>query len=295
VVDRDDVDVVSICVPTNMHHDVSVEAALAGKHVICEKPMAFSLAEADGMIEAARSTGVRLFYAENWLFAPAMQRVAEIVKSGAIGSVLYYRGRECHSGTHSTYSLKKAYAGGGTLIHMGIHPIGFGLSLKEEVAVASVYAAMSGGGEANLVHPEADGEDFAIAIISFEDGSWGLIEADYVTRGGLDDTVEVFGTEGTIKANFSQGSPIKVFSMGGYDYAVEKAETTKGWSFPATDERRSQGWVQEIEHFISCIREDRSPRYGSDGAGGRRALEVALGGYESFRSRRPVSLPLGGL
>jgi predicted dehydrogenase len=280
-------------VPTNMHHEVTVAAAQAGKHIICEKPMAVSLAEADAMIRAAEESGVRLFYAENWLFAPAMQRVASIIEGGAIGNVLYYRGRECHSGTHSKYSLKKVYAGGGTLIHMAIHPIGYGLSLKEGVPVSSVYAATSGGGEANLMHPEADAEDFALAILSFEDGSWGLIEANYITRGGLDDSVEVYGTEGTIKADFSQGSPIKVFSIGGYDYAVEKAETTQGWSFPAPDERRSQGWVEEIEHFVSCIREGHAPKYGADGAGGRRTLEIALAGYESVRLGRPVGLPLG--
>jgi predicted dehydrogenase len=292
MVARQDVDVVSVCVPTNMHHKVTVAAAQAGKHVICEKPMAVSLEEADAMIRAAEDNGVRLFYAENWLFAPAMQRVARIVKDGAIGDVLYFRGRESHSGTHSKYSLKKAYAGGGTLVHMGIHPIGFGLSLKEGVAVSSVFAVASGGGEANLMHPEADGEDFAIAILSFEDGTWGLIEADYITRGGLDDMVEVYGTDGTIKANFSQGSPIKVFSIGGYEYAVEKAETTQGWSFPAPDERRSQGWVEEIEHFVDCIRKDCRPKHGADGGGGRRALEVALAGYEAVRLGRPVALPL---
>lgn len=292
LVERSDIDVVSVCLPTNLHCEAAVAAASAGKHVICEKPLAVSLQEADRMIEVARGNRVRLFYAENWLFAPAMQRVAELVRSGAIGKLLYFRGRECSGDTHSRYSRQKAYAGGGTLVHMSIHPIGFLLSLKEGVPAVSVSADISGGGDLNLAHPDYDGEDFAVALVTFADHSRGLVEADFITKGGLDDAVEIYGSEGTIKANFSQGSPIRAFSTKGYDYAVEKAETTMGWSFPMPDERRSQGWVEEIEHFIGCVKHDRDPRYGADGAGGRRALEIACAGYVSARERRVVNLPL---
>jgi len=294
LIERRDVDLLSVCVPTNMHRDLTVAAAEAGKHVICEKPLTTSLAKADEMIQATRGNKVRLFYAENWLFAPAMQRIAHLVRNDAIGKVLYYRGRECSGTTHSRYSRQKDYAGGGTLMHMSVHPLGFGLALKENVAVSSVYAALSGGGPANLVHKDFDGEDFAIALVSFEDGTWCLVEADFITKGGLDDEVEIFGSLGTIKANFSQSSPIRVFSEKGYDYAVEKAETTMGWSFPMPEERRSQGWIDEIEHFLTCIRDDLPSRYGSDAMGGRRVLEVALAGYESARQGRRITIPFKG-
>jgi predicted dehydrogenase len=291
LVGRRDVDVVSVCVPTSMHCEVAVAAAAGGKHVICEKPLAVTLEEADRMIAAAREGGVRLLYAENWLFAPAMRRVADLVNSGAIGKLLYYRGRECSGETHSRYSRQKAYAGGGTLIHMSVHPLGFLLSLKAGVPVASVYAAASGGGEENLAHPDYDAEDFALTLVTFADRARGLIEADFITKGGLDDSVEIFGSEGTIKANFSQGSPIRAFSTKGYGYAMEKVETTVGWSYPMPDERRSQGWVEEMEHFVTCLREDRDPQYGADGAGGRRVLEIVNAGYDSIRAGRPVTLP----
>jgi myo-inositol 2-dehydrogenase/D-chiro-inositol 1-dehydrogenase len=290
IVERRDVDVVSVCVPTSLHCEVALAAASNGKHVICEKPLAVSVEEADRMIAAARANRVRLFYGENWLFAPAMQRVAELVKSGAIGRLLYYRGRECSGETHSTYSRHKAWAGGGTLIHMTVHPLGFLLSLKEGVPVHSVYADMTSGGSGNLAHPEYDGEDFTLAIVVFADRSRGLIEGDFITKGGLDDSVEIFGSEGTIKVNFSQGSPIRAFTTRGYGYAMEKVETTVGWSYPMPDERRSQGWVEEIEHFMRCIREDRDPRYGSDGEAGRRVLEIVEAGYASAREGRPVRL-----
>ena len=290
MLERDDIDLISVCVPNYLHHQVTIAALEAGKHVICEKPLAVSMKEAEDMVETARRKGVRLFYGENWLFAPALVRVMEIVKSGAVGDVLYFKAKEAHSGSHSPYALTKRYCGGGCLIHLGIHPIGFGLALKEGIKPVRVYAEVSGGGERNLMHPNCEGEDFAILIIDFEDGSRGFIEANYITRGGTDDTVEIYGTEGVIKVNFSQGSPIKVFSMKGYDYAIEKAETTVGWTFPAFDEMWSQGLIQEIDHFVKCVAQNKDPKYGADGEGGKRALQIVMAGYESARKGEPVEL-----
>jgi len=287
---REDINLVSVCVPNYRHHDVVVAAAEAGKHAICEKPLAVTLEQADNMLNATLQNGVRLFYAENWLFAPTLVRISEIVKSGAVGDVLYFKAKEAHSGSHSPYALNKEYCGGGCLIHMAIHPIGYGLALKEGVKPTRVYAEVSGGGENNLVHPNCGGEDFSLLIIDFEDGARGLIEANYITKGGLDDTVEIYGTEGTIKVDFSQGSPIKAFSLDGYDYAVEKAEMTKGWTFPAVDEKWSQGCIQEIEHFVNCIVTNEKPRYGADGEGGRAALEIVMAGYESAKMGKAVAL-----
>lgn len=290
MLEREDIDLVSVCVPNYLHHQVVISALEAGKNVICEKPLAVKIAQAEEMVETAKKKGVRLFYAENWLFAPALVRVMEIVRSGAIGQVLYFKAKESHSGSHSPYALKKKYCGGGSLIHLGIHPVGFGLALKEGVKPLSVYAEVSGGGENNLLHPECEGEDFALLLIHFEDDSTGLIEANYITRGGLNNIVEIYGSEGTIKVDFSHGSPIKVFSIKGYDYAVEKAETTQGWSFPAFDEIWSQGLVQEIAHFVECVAEDTDPKYGADGEGGKLALQLVMAGYESAEKGEAVIL-----
>ncbi len=287
---RDDIDVVSVCVPNYQHHDVAVAVASAGKNVVCEKPLAVTLKEADNMIRVAEQNGVRLFYGENWLFAPSLVKVFEIVRSGAIGKVLYFKAKEAHSGSHSQYALKKKYCGGGCLIHMAIHPIGFGLALKEGVKPTGVYAELSGGGENNILHPHCEGEDFATLIIDFADNTRGLIEANYITKGGLDDVVEIYGTEGTIKVDFSHGSPIKAFSLKGYDYAIEKAEMTTGWTSPEPDERWSQGILHEIADFVKCLVENTKPRFGSDGHGGRNALQIVMAGYESAKAGKAVVL-----
>lgn len=287
---RDDIDIVSVCTPNYLHHDISVAVAEAGKNVVCEKPLAVTLEEADNMINAAEQNNVKLFYAENWHFAPALVRVAEIVKSGAIGDVLYFKAKEAHGGSHSSYALKKKYCGGGCLIHMAIHPIGYGLALKEGVKPARVYAEISGGGENNILHPRFEGEDFSVLIIDFEDGTRGVIDANYITKGGLDDTVEIYGSKGTIKADISQGSPLKVFSLEGYDYAVEKAEMTTGWTFPTPNENWGLGYHNEIAHFVECLIEKKRPRFGTDGKGGRDALRIVMAGYQSAEMGEAVML-----
>src|SRR5713226_5953124 len=87
LIDRDDVDVIDIVAPNNLHAPVAITAAAAGKHIICIKPLALNLAEADEMTHAAAGAGVRLFYAENVPFIPAVRRMRSIVEAGGIGDL----------------------------------------------------------------------------------------------------------------------------------------------------------------------------------------------------------------
>ena len=77
---RDDIDLISVCVPNFLHHGVVLAAARAGKHIVCEKPFATSLADAEEMIEVCRRNGVKLFYAEDWVFTPALRRVEQVIQ-----------------------------------------------------------------------------------------------------------------------------------------------------------------------------------------------------------------------
>ncbi len=143
-----------------------------------------------------------------------------------------------------------------------------------------------------MLHPNFEGEDWAVAILTFEDSTFGLVEGNYVTLGGLDDQVEIYGTKGNVRVNLSQGSPIKVYSSGGYEYAIEKAETTKGWTTPAVDEELSLGYVHEIAYFVECVRLNQDVMPGVRGEDGRAALEVAVAAYRSIDLTKAVKLPL---
>jgi len=284
-----DIDLVDVCVPNYLHKEVAVAAAEAGKHVIAEKPLATTLEDADAMIEACQRNKVKLMYAEDWIFAPALQRAKSIFEEGAIGDILYLKGKECHSGSHSRYAQTIQFCGGGSMIHLGIHPIGFARWFKG-MEVVEVVGKTSGGLGDNLKHFSLEGEDWATGILTFEDGTFGLVEGNYITMGGLDDIVEIYGTEGVMKINLSQGSPISVYSSDGYSYAIEKADTTKGWTRPAVDEELSLGYPDEIAHFIDCVRNETEPMPGVSGHDGRAALKIVMAIYESSKTGKSIKL-----
>lgn len=284
-----DLDLIDVCVPNYLHKEVAVAALEAGKHVITEKPIATNLKDADAMLEACAKSNMKLMYAEDWIFAPALQKAKAICDEGAIGDILYLKAKETHSGSHSKYAQTIEFCGGGAMIHLGIHPVGFVRYLKG-MEVVEVIGKTSDGGKDNLKHLSLEGEDWAAGILTFEDGTFALVEGNYITMGGLDDIVEIYGTTGVMKVNLSQGSPISVYSSDGYSYAIEKADTTKGWTRPAVDEELSLGYLDEISHFIDCVRTNQEPMWGVRGQDGKAALEIVIAIYESAKVGRAVSL-----
>ena len=156
--------------------------------------------------------------------------------------------------------------------------------------MVEVAGRISGGGENNLKHHNFEGEDWGVAILTFEDGSQAFIEGNYVTCGGLDDMVEIYGTKGVIKINLSQGSPLSVYSLNGYSYAIEKAEMTKGWTKPAIDEEASLGYIDEIAHFVDCVKEDKEPQLGVRSEDGLKALEITMTIYKSAREGNRIKV-----
>ena len=271
---RDDIQMVSICVPNHLHCDAVLACAAAGKHMVCEKPLATTSSDARRMLAAAQEAGVRLMYAEDWIFAPALVRAREIAGQGALGELLYLKAKETHNGTHSPYAQCRDTCGGGAMIHLGIHPLAWVCYMKSPHRVAEVVGSCSAGGEENLVHKGYGGEDWALAVLTFDDGTRALVEGNYITVGGLDDVAELYGTEGVLKVNLSQGSPISVYSRTGYEYAIEKADGTTGWTRPAVREEESLGYYDEIAHFVDCVRHDREPAPGVRGEDGLNALLV---------------------
>ena len=287
---RDDIDLVSICVPNFLHKELVLAAVKAGKKaVICEKPIATSMEDAELIVKTCKDAGVKLMYAEDWLFAPALVRAKEVIDEGAIGDILYIKAKETHPGSHSIYAQKVGYCGGGAMIHLGIHPIGWVRYLKNQEVVEAIGKS-SGGGKKNLKHEYFEGEDWSVGILTFEDGTYAFVEGNYTTVGGLDDTIEIYGTEGTIKIDLAKGSPITMFSLPGYKYSIEKAEITTGWSMPAVDEERNLGYFDEIAYFVECVRTGEEPMFGVRGEDGVAALDITMAIYESSKTGKAVKL-----
>ena len=285
-----DCDVVDVCLPNFLHKDAALCALRHGRHVISEKPLAVTPQEAREMVKAANDAGRNIYYAEDWLGCPTVVKALELVKSGAIGEVKFIRARECHCGSHSPFAQSLRFCGGGAMIHLGIHPVGLLLALKEGRWTEQT-ALTSGGLEQNLVHKSMEGEDWAGALVRFADGTTAELEANYVTTGGMEDNIDFYGTKGCLHLDLTFSSAIRGFSIPGFDYTVEKAELTTGWSRPAVDEKYDLGYVSEIEHFIDCIAAGKPARAGLRGEDGLGAMELVSLIYQSAREGRHIKNP----
>jgi predicted dehydrogenase len=285
-----DCDIVDICMPNFLHHAVAMAALKKGRHVICEKPLATKVADGIEMIETAEKVGKKIYYAEDWLAAPALTKAQELIAQGGIGDVVFFRARECHNGSHSPFTQTVQYCGGGVMIHLGIHPIAYLLATKN-CDWTELIAMTSGGSEKNLIHKKLEGEDWAAALMRFEDGTTAVLEGNYVTQGGMEDVIDFYGTKGCLHVDLTLSSAVSAFSLPGFDYTVEKADITTGWSRPAVDEKFNLGYMVEIEHFIDCAQKGIDARKGLRGIDGLEALKVLDLIYKSAREGVKITNP----
>ena len=275
-------DLVDICMPNFLHHDVAIKAMNAGKDIICEKPLATTVEDAEDMVNTAARLGKHIYYAEDWLFAPAFRKAISLLESGQMGKPLYVRARECHSGSHSPFAQSIKFCGGGCMVHLGVHPVSFMLAMKNNKR-SELTAMTSGGSQDNLVHEKMEGEDWAGAFIRFEDGTFATLEANYVTIGGMEDILDIYCEKGTIHVDLSFSGPVKVFSIPGIDYTIEKAEVTTGWSNVAVDEKYQLGYCGEINHFVDSALAGKDAQVGLRGIDGLETLRVINLIYKSAR------------
>jgi predicted dehydrogenase len=133
------------------------------------------------------------------------------------------------------------------------------------------------------------GEDEVIGIIEFAGGALGVVEDSWSRRGGMDDRIEVYGDNGVTYGNLHMGNALPTYSEHGYGYAVEKAPSTTGWSYPVFEELWNYGYPQEMRHFAKCARGKESPQ--ATGEDGRAVLEVLCAGYASAGLGSKVALP----
>ena len=278
---RDDVDAVNICVPNYLHASTTIASAENGKHVLCTKPLAITMDEAEDMVSACKRSNVTLMYGENWLYTPATIKMRSLIEEGALGRVLAIEAREQHSGSHSPYATKRKYAGGGVLIHMAVHPIGFIMHMMDK-PVRKVYAELG-----NLLH-DLEGEDYAVVLMRFEGGGLGIAQSNYITKGGMQDRIEIYGSEGMAFINLTHSNPIRIYSDVGYSYVVEKATMSRGWTSPVIEENIQYGFYNMTRHFVDCILGDKEPI--STGEFGREVLRVVFAGYESNEKGKAVKL-----
>jgi predicted dehydrogenase len=333
---EEEIDVVDLCVPTNVHAEYIIEAARAGKHVIVEKPLTGYCGEADTpedeliggtvprqqMLEAViarceeidraiTEAGVTLMYAENWVYAPSIQKARRLIEGGA-GTVLRMVAEESHSGSHASYAKYWRLAGGGALLRTGSHPIGGVLYLKQAEGIArngepirprSVVAEVGHLTRLESFVAEkdkfletglADCEDWGAAIITFQDGSVAEVASSDVVLGGIYNRVQVFCSQGRIECNLNPTNQCVAYAPSenafGEEYLAEKISTRAGWSFSSPDEHWASGYPQEIQDFVECVAEGRQPLSGWMLA--RDVVAVIYAAYVSAEEGRRIDVPL---
>jgi len=311
LLDRDDIDAVSIATPHGTHAEIAIHAAEAGKHMLCEKPLATNVKEADAMINAAKKGGVKLMTGYQNRFTPLFQKIKELLDKEAIGQVYEIStiGSSWHSAAPWFYQKEKS--GGGIGLDSIIYTayewncwIG---------KVDSVYAfcdtrfpereatehwlppnikteASKSVISLRKIRVKVTVEDSFSCLIRFVNGAVGLIYRSWASRARVGERLsEIDGSDGCIIYN----SPM--LTGLGIDLAVKTIRDLPGllqdWNYIQLPRlAHGEPWFLRAKHFVDCIIQDKEPIV--TGEDGRNAVEVVQAAYISSSERKPVKLPL---
>lgn len=283
-------DVLHVCTPPVTHEPIVVSALEKHKHVIVEKPftgyfgdgsetfngdtfskeegLKHSMDSVQRMLDAEKKSEGKIMYAENWVYAPAIQKERELLqKTGA--QIIWMHGEESHSGSHSlTYGQWK-FSGGGSMIGKGCHPLSAAIYLKHAEGRArdgkpirpktisarthAITRMPTFKDEGYLRTTYKDTEDFAMLHIVFEDGTIADLFASELVLGGVHNWIEVNTTNHRTICNINPNTSMLAYTPNQKYfedvYVVEKTETKQGWSSISPDESWFAGYQHEMDAF----------------------------------------------
>jgi predicted dehydrogenase len=323
------IDVIDLCTPPALHAEMVVACMQAGKHVICEKPftgyfgrpgdampigrdvpkaLMFErvMEEMERTREAIRASGRLFLYAEDWVYAPAVTKTAEIIRETR-DKILFMKAEESHSGSHAPHAAEWAMTGGGALIRQGCHPLSACLYLKQVEAAArgdtinvvdvtcDVGNLTSALGEDERRYIQArpkDVEDWGVLNVTFSDATKATIFAGDMIVGGVRNLVETYTSGGALFANIAPNNHMLSYQTDESKlkniYFTEKVDRKTGWQFICLDEEWTRGYVQEIQDFMECAALGREPRAGLGLA--FETIRVQYAGYRAAEEGRRIAL-----
>jgi len=278
-----EVDAVAVNLPNVLHAEVAIAALEAKKHVMVEKPMALTLAEADAMLDAARANRRLLMVEHTQRFDPVHEVAYDLLRRKALGEVTQLRGRIGHagpeywSGTTRSWFTDKRQSGGGALVDVGAHIVDLlrWLSGKRVKRICC---------QAKTLQKRVRVEDNASALLEFSDGTFGSFEVSWTTR-PYEVTTQFYGERGQLRTTVGAAHPVVV------RYCQRKGDPNKPLrgdvpiAVPAASRRGGA-----YPRFVEAITAGRP--LAVPGEEGRRTLEVILAAYESVRVGSWVELPL---
>ena len=281
-----DIEMVTIAAPNALHAQMTIDAADAGKHVVCEKPLCMTLEEADQMIDVCRRQGVLADVRRGALLHPQVRPGQADGRRGGLR-----QGPPGQAEREAFRAARRLVLGREQVRRRRVH--GHGLPRHRLLLLVPGPAGDQGRllPDGHLGPRRQDpGRGRVPLHPEFEGGAVGLVENSWARPGGMDDRVEVYGSAGLTYANLHMGNALPTYSETGYGYAVEKAPSTKGWSYPVYEELWNYGFPQEMHHFARCVRGKETPI--ATGEDGRVVQEVLLAGYRSARIGAKVGAPL---
>lgn len=300
-----DIDVIDICTPPYVHEEMIERAMLAGKHVICEKPltgyfgmsgdeypiginvskkvMYLQLLESIRRLrQIIRKSGKKFMYAEDFVYAPAVLKAAEIITAKK-SRILYAKGEESLKGSSSPVAGEWDKTGGGTFIRTGSHPLSAILWLKQQEAkahgidikVKSVIADMgritpnlSDYEHRHIAANPVDVEDCGTVILNFTDDSRAVIIATDTLLGGSKNYVELYCNDAAINCTLTMSDLMSTYFLDEDNldnvYISEMLPSKIGWNKPFLEDEIIRGYTDEMRDFMEAIFYDRDPKAGFD-------------------------------
>ena len=277
---RDDIQIVSVCLPTALHLDVVKAAAESGKHVVIEKPIELNLDRALELIDVCRRHRVKLAAIYNRRFVFGTRRSYEAVHNGEMGKMfvadmVFKSWRPAHYYTDSGWRGTWSKEGGAALINQGIH----GVDLITWIAgpIKTVQ-----GHSRHLRHHHIEADDTTIAVAEYESGALGVIEQTTSVFPAQKDRIELHGEKGSI---LLEDYKIKEWQLEG----VEMGEPTpEELALPGAERGTSAGHFFQIQNMVDAVRFDRQPIVRGEDA--LHSLAVVQAIYEAARTGRPVDV-----
>ena len=267
------IDAVLVTSPTNTHVEISQAAAKAGKHIFCEKPIAFDLEQIDETLAIVEKAGVKFQVGFNRRFDVSFMRVREAVTSGEIGEPHIMR---ITSRDPAPPPIEYVKVSGGIFLDMTIHDFDMARYLIAD-EVVEIYAA--GGVRVDPQIGEAGDIDTAVITLRFQNGVIATIDNSREAVYGYDQRVEVFGSKGMVTAENPLTDTV----------TFSGSEGTRAASPPYFFvERYKAAFLSELQAFFACIQEDRLPPV--TGADGRAPVVMGFAALKSLRENRPVLL-----
>ena len=280
------IDAVSVCVANNAHAKITIEALHAGKHVLCEKPMAMDLASCEAMVAAAKETGKYLMIGHNQRLAKAHARARQLVAEGVIGDIVTFKSNFAHGGPETwsvdpgknVWFFDKQKASLGAMADLGIHKTDL-IQFLTGVRVAEVMAFLG-----TLDKRDASGsligvDDNAICIYRMENGIMGTMTASWTCYGNEDNSTILYGTKGVMKIYCDKDHSIVLEMRNGERiyYDIDQIQTN--------DNQTKSG---VIDMFMDCLVNDRAPEISGEEA--LSAMKAVFAAVESAKTGKSVKV-----